>query len=102
MAQKTPRSHAFPPTLCQRVARILLTAPPSYEAVALHWGQCDTLLRYGKLATSSLEKLTTYETLKGGLVTRSLPQVLLAVGGPTPKRPRVFGALLRRWRSCDS
>src|SRR5712691_8251625 len=52
--QKTQRSCAFPPTLCHRVARIFLTAPLSYEAVALHRGQCDTLLRYGKLATSSV------------------------------------------------
>src|SRR5437588_10048985 len=40
MTQQTQRSRAFPPTLCQRVARIFLTAPFSYEAVALHWGQC--------------------------------------------------------------
>jgi len=54
MAQKTQRSRAFPRTLCQRVARIFLTAPPWHEAVALPRGQCDTLLRYGKLATSSV------------------------------------------------
>src|SRR5216683_3434836 len=45
-------AHAHP-TLCHGVARIFLTAPLSYDAVALHLGQCEKLLRYGKLATSS-------------------------------------------------
>jgi len=44
----------FPPTLCHGVARIFLTAPLSYDAVAVHRGQCEQLLRYVKLATSSL------------------------------------------------
>src|SRR5438132_12480440 len=35
----------MPPTLCQSVARLLLTAPLLSEAVALHRGQCDTLRR---------------------------------------------------------
>src|SRR5438093_8419427 len=54
MDQKTQRSRAFPPTLCHGVARIFLTAPLSYDAVALHRGQCEQLLRCGKLATSSI------------------------------------------------
>src|SRR2546425_4463658 len=54
MDQKTQRSRVFPPTLCHGVARIFLTAPLSYDAVALHRGQCEQLLRYVKLATSSL------------------------------------------------
>src|SRR6266508_5439584 len=54
LAQKTSRSCALPPTRCQRVARIVLPAPLSSAAVALHRGSCDTLLRYGKLATSSI------------------------------------------------
>jgi hypothetical protein len=53
MDQKTQRSRVFPPTLCHGVARIFLTAPLSYDAVALHRGQCEQLLRYVKLATSS-------------------------------------------------
>src|SRR2546426_8217542 len=56
MDQKTQRSRAFPPTLCHGVARIFLTAPLSYDAVALHRGQCEQLLRYVKLAASSLPK----------------------------------------------
>src|SRR2546422_425518 len=55
MDQKTQRSRAFPPTLCHGVARIFLTAPLSYDAVALHRGQCEQLLRYVKLATSSIK-----------------------------------------------
>src|SRR5712691_11861073 len=43
----------IPPTLCHGVARIFLTAPLSYDAVALHRSQCEKLLRYVKLATSS-------------------------------------------------
>src|SRR3989454_6565704 len=54
MDQKTQRSRASPPTLCHGVARIFLTAPRSYDAGALHRGQCEQLLRYGKLATSSM------------------------------------------------
>src|SRR5712692_7935018 len=41
------------PTLCHGVACIFLTALLSYDAVALPLGQCEKLLRYGKLATSS-------------------------------------------------
>src|SRR5712691_1399524 len=41
------------PTLCHGVPRIFLTAPLSYDAVALHLGQREKLLRYVKLATSS-------------------------------------------------
>src|SRR2546425_9842654 len=54
MDQKTKRSPAFPPTLCHGVARIFLTAPLSYDTVALQRGQCEQLLRYVKLATSSI------------------------------------------------
>src|SRR5439155_25559759 len=54
MDQKTQRSHAFPPTFCHGVACIFLTAPLSYDAVAIHRGQCEQLLRYVKLATSSI------------------------------------------------
>src|SRR5437870_13099811 len=54
MDQKTQRSRAFPPTLCHGVARIFLTAPLSYDTVALQRGQCEQLLRYVKLATSSI------------------------------------------------
>jgi len=53
MDQKTQRSRAFPPTLCHGVARIVLTAPLSYEAGALPRGSCEKRLRDGKLATSS-------------------------------------------------
>src|SRR5438445_1478436 len=53
MDQKTQRSRAFPPTLCHGVTRIFLTAPLSYDTVALQRGQCEQLLRYVKLATSS-------------------------------------------------
>jgi hypothetical protein len=41
------------PTLCHGVACLFLTALLSYDAVALPLGQCEKLLRYGKLATSS-------------------------------------------------
>src|SRR2546428_8950525 len=58
MDQKTQRSRAFPPTLCHGVARIFLTAPLSYDAVAIHRGQCEQLLRYVKLATSSIEQFS--------------------------------------------
>jgi len=44
------------PTLCHGVPRIFLTTPLSYDAVALYLGQCEQLLRYGKLATSSVKK----------------------------------------------
>ena|SRR5437660_930878 len=48
-------NHAYSrPTLCHGVPRIFLTAPLSYEAVAIHLGQCEKLLRYVKLATSSM------------------------------------------------
>src|SRR5713101_5483764 len=50
------------PTLCLGVPRIFLTAPLSYEAVALHLGQCDKLLRPVKLATSSLSGISTMAT----------------------------------------
>ena len=39
---------------CHGAARIFLTAPRSYEAVALHRGACEKRLHDGKLATSSL------------------------------------------------
>jgi len=39
---------------CHGAARIVLTAPRSYEAVALHRGACEKRLRDGKLATSSI------------------------------------------------
>jgi len=45
------------PTLCHGVPRIFLTAPLSYDAVALHLGQREKLLRYVKLATSSGESM---------------------------------------------
>src|SRR6266849_4721147 len=51
--KKTPRSRAFSPMCCHGAARIVLTAPRSYDAVALHRGSCEKLLRDGKLATSS-------------------------------------------------
>src|SRR6266446_1710961 len=41
------------PTLCHEGACIFLAVPLLYDAVALHLGQCEKLLRYGKLATSS-------------------------------------------------
>jgi hypothetical protein len=52
--QKNTAITRIPRTLCQRVGRIFLTAPLWYKALALPWGQCDMLLRYGKLATSAL------------------------------------------------
>jgi len=51
--QKTRRSRAFPPPTLPRSPTIFLTAPLSYDAVALHLGPCETLRRYRKLATSS-------------------------------------------------
>jgi hypothetical protein len=39
---------------CHGAARIVLTAPRSYEAVALHRGACEKRLYDGKLATSSM------------------------------------------------
>src|SRR6266851_5770205 len=53
--QKTLRSRAFPPPTLPRSPTIFLTAPLSYDAVAIHLGQCEKLRRYRKLATSSLE-----------------------------------------------
>lgn len=52
--QKTLRSRAFPPHTLPRSPTIFLTAPLSYEAVAIHLGQCEKLRRYRKLATSSI------------------------------------------------
>src|SRR3989442_774862 len=74
MDQKTQRSRAFPPTLCHEVARIILTAPLSYDAVALHRGQYEKLLRYGKPATSSLppRPASTHEPID---ITLAHPQV---------------------------
>jgi hypothetical protein len=40
------------------VPRISLTAPLSYDAAALHLDRCEKLLRYEKLATSSLSCLS--------------------------------------------
>src|SRR6266849_655534 len=51
--KKTPRARAFSPMCCHGAARIILTAPRSYEAVALHRGACEKRLRDGKLATNS-------------------------------------------------
>jgi len=52
---KKPSDHAHSrPTLCYGVPRIFLPAPLSYDAVALHLGRCEKLLRYVKLVTSSL------------------------------------------------
>jgi hypothetical protein len=51
--KKTPRARAFSPMCCHGAARLVLTAPRSYEAVALHRGACEKRLRDGKLATSS-------------------------------------------------
>jgi hypothetical protein len=58
MDQKNTAITRILPTLCHGVARIFLTAPRSYDAVALHRGPCEQLLRYGKLATSC--HLSTY------------------------------------------
>jgi hypothetical protein len=54
--KKTQRSRAFSPMRCHGAARIFLTAPRSYDAVALHRGACEKLLRDRKLATSSERK----------------------------------------------
>jgi hypothetical protein len=43
-------SHAM---FCDEIPGIFLTAPPSYDAVAIHLGPCEQRLRYEKLATSS-------------------------------------------------
>jgi hypothetical protein len=40
---------------CDDIPRIFLTAPPSYDAVAIHLGQGEKHLRSEKLATSSVE-----------------------------------------------
>src|ERR1700675_1173831 len=53
--KKIQRSRAFSPMRCHEAARIFLTASRSYEAVALHRGACEKLLRDGKLATSSMD-----------------------------------------------
>src|SRR5438132_12442105 len=45
MDQKTQRSRAFRPHSAT-VSHAFLTAPLSYDAVALHQGQCEKLLRY--------------------------------------------------------
>ena len=47
---------------CHGAARIFLTAPRSYDAVALHRGACEKLLRDGKLATSSLNVVIIAKT----------------------------------------
>src|SRR6266571_2639437 len=53
MGQKTRRLRAFPSHTLPRSPTIFLTAPLSYDAVAIHLGQCEKLRRYRKLATSS-------------------------------------------------
>ncbi len=58
MGQKTQRSRAYPPHTLPRSTAIFLTAPRSYDAVAVHLGRCEKLLRYGKLAPSSQVDVT--------------------------------------------
>src|SRR2546426_12231692 len=53
-------SRTFPSHTLPWVPRIFLTAPLSYDAVAFHLGQCEKLLRYGKLATSSYSSARRY------------------------------------------
>src|SRR5437016_790996 len=53
-AKQTRRSRACPPPTLPRSPTILLTAPRSYNAVALPLSPCETLRRYRKLATSSV------------------------------------------------
>ena len=50
--QKTPRARAFSPMCCHGAARIVLTAPRSSDAVALHRGACEQRLRDGKLPSN--------------------------------------------------
>jgi hypothetical protein len=57
MGQKTQRSRACPSHALPRSRMHFLNALLSYDAVALHRGQCEQLLRYGKLATSSISLL---------------------------------------------
>jgi len=39
VGQKTWRSDAFLPLYCEKTPHIFLTALPSYDAVAVHFGQ---------------------------------------------------------------
>ncbi len=52
MDKKTPRSRACSPMCCHGAARIVLTAPRSSDAVALHRGACEQRLRDGKLPSN--------------------------------------------------
>src|SRR2546428_1179697 len=92
MDQKTQRSRAFPPTLCHGVARIFLTAPLSYDAVALHRGQCEQLLRYVKLATSSIYSLVSSYGYNGRQIGQRVAQELAvhwaSHGGPAKRTKR--------------
>ena len=59
MRQSRPGAHPSAPAgsrSCMfRMKVHFLTAPPSHDAVAIHFGQCEKLLRYEKkLATSSI------------------------------------------------
>src|SRR6266851_919888 len=80
----------IPPTLCHGVARIFLTAPLSYDAVALHRSQCEKLLRYVKLATSSSlvqpHSIETYHVIDAKVVRRirTLHVVIPAIVHPLP------------------
>src|SRR5712691_7469694 len=74
MGKKTLRSPHSRPTLCHGVPRIFLTAPLSYEAVALHLGQCEKLLRYVKLATSSV--VYRRQPVRGGEVRNPSAQII--------------------------
>ena len=57
-AKNTLHSRAFPPPLSHGVPYIFLNALLSSVAVAFRLGLCDKFLRSGKLATSSLKKMT--------------------------------------------
>src|SRR6266446_7360311 len=59
MDQKPQCSRACPPTFCHGVVCLFLTTPHSYDAIALHRGQCKKLLRHGKLATSSMSSTSS-------------------------------------------
>ena len=53
--QNMRRSRPFPSNIHHGVPRIFLTAPLSYVDGSLHHDQGAKLLRYGKLATSSIQ-----------------------------------------------
>ena len=45
------QAHSYP-MFCNEIPRIFLTAPPSYDAVAIYLGPCENRLRDGKLPSN--------------------------------------------------